>query len=1284
MLLVPFVYIIGGTFHHISVTDGLSSQQVYRICKDVEGFIWVYTAKGIDRYDGNEIRHYRLPQSVESKDNIISQTVMCNDRHGNIWIAQKNGHIYEYDRVKDIFILRIDLRRFSSRNVTLNNIFFDRQNRFFVCLSNGIFYWNFSDNSLVYWALKEQCINCIIQAQNGIYYVGTSRCVYRFSPINNKRRFLIRKMVLPIDVQVQTLLAYQQKLYVGTFSEGVFVVNQADNRTVSLDRLVPHKPIRSFTLQGRNSLLIGIDGAGIIQLNAENDKLLNHFVADEDDNNSLSGNTVSDICVDRYGNTWISTTTNGISLLNTTAFYIDRLGHEPYNVNSLASNHVNVILQDKEGNYWYGTDNGVSLYDSALHKWKHFLNNKNNPAVVLALCEDNNGHVWVGGYGIGTYCIDKQSSVIRKMKERCKYSDKGIASNYIFSIYCDGDNIWFGGINGDFSCYHISSDSYSYYPINCIGDLKPYNKDMILIAGCGGLGFFNKHTGHTVWLNRFGNTTLNYPVRCLLKTLSGEIWLATDGQGLIRYNPFRKKSVTYNTQSGLASNSVNNLIEDNLGRVWFSTEKELYYFDTRKNMIVSVNDFVNMDWGVYSSNAAVKGKNGNLTFGTTKGAFFITPFDHLCSVHKIRLIFSDFKLMYSSIRPNDKSSLLKKSIDYTSKIVLKHEQNSFSISFSAINYDLQCKILYKYQLEHFDNDWKMAKTVGAVNYMNIPSGKYTFRLRAFDKYTNKLLGERDFIIVICPPLWASWWAILLYLIILSVIGRFYIKYRKQKMNEYWINQKMDSFISFAHDIRTPLTLIKAPLGEISTEANLPQECKKAISVASHNVEKLLSMVTRLLDLQRIEARSNYLHASMYQLDDYMKSKVLEYRMTAVQKGISLNLNIELNRLSVCFDKEKMDHILDNLLSNAIKYTHEGSVNVSVKNTHKEWSIEIKDTGIGIPKEEQTNIFHEYFRADNAIRLHSGGTGIGLMITRRLVMQHHGKITFCSEENKGTTFTVIFPLNCKPGILFEEKPDNENGTDLEQKMNSPKNKALLLLAEDDSDMRNYLKYSLSIEYNVICVDDGDKALTMVKEKNPDIIISDIMMPMMNGDELCRTLKSSMDTSHIPIILLTAYGEKENIIRGLEAGANDYIVKPFDLSVLKVRIKNILFNRQQFRDMMLSANAPLNTIDYSGELDKEFLSKSMNIINKELSNPDFAINDFCRLLCMSRSSVYNKIKTLTGQGPNDFIRIVRLNKSKELLSSHKYPISEVSIMVGFSDPKYFSTCFKKQFGISPSRL
>ena len=241
-----------------------------------------------------------------------------------------------------------------------------------------------------------------------------------------------------------------------------------------------------------------------------------------------------------------------------------------------------------------------------------------------------------------------------------------------------------------------------------------------------------------------------------------------------------------------------------------------------------------------------------------------------------------------------------------------------------------------------------------------------------------------------------------------------------------------------------------------------------------------------------------------------------------------------------------------------------------------------------------------------------------------------------------------------------------------------------MAEDDVDMCNYLKDSLSIEYNVICVDDGNKVLTMVKEKNPDIIISDIMMPMMHGDELCRTLKSSMDTSHIPIILLTAYGEKENIIRGLEAGANDYIVKPFDLSVLKVRIKNILFNRQQFRDMMLSASAPLNTIDYSSELDKAFLSKSMDIINKELSNPDFAINDFCRLLCMSRSSVYNKIKTLTGQGPNDFIRIVRLNKSKELLSSHKYPISEVSIMVGFSDPKYFSTCFKKQFGISPSKL
>lgn len=509
------------------------------------------------------------------------------------------------------------------------------------------------------------------------------------------------------------------------------------------------------------------------------------------------------------------------------------------------------------------------------------------------------------------------------------------------------------------------------------------------------------------------------------------------------------------------------------------------------------------------------------------------------------------------------------------------------------------------------------------------------------------------------------------------------------MNEGRIRDKIRSFISIAHDIRTPVTLIKAPLSELEAQEGLPEQGKKTVAVAMKNVEKLMGMITQLLELQKTELHAEEcLKVSPYDIKAYLEEKMAEFHLAAMQKSVGIELEVEPDMPKVWIDREKMDHIIDNLLSNALKYTEKGVIHILVKTARKKWTIEVKDTGIGIPKEEQGNIFHEYYRAQNAMNFEETGSGIGLMITRRIVKQHHGTISFSSVEGQGTTFTVTFPQRIKASVAVEAKADGQEepqaatGAVHEETERAGKN--VLLLAEDDADMREYLVDSLSSEYKVVAVPDGGKALETAREINPDIIISDIVMPVLEGDELCRILKSSVDTSHIPIILLTALSERENIIFGLEAGANDYIIKPFDLSVLKVRIRNILQNRQHLRETVLAMDAQPEETDYTSQLDKEFLDKVMKVIEEELSDSEFSINDFCRMLGMSRTSVYNKIKTLTGQGPNDFIRIIRLNKAKELLVSRKYSIGEVANMVGFSDPKYFSTCFKKQFGTSPSKI
>lgn len=1292
LLITQTATLFAGQFKHLNIKDGLSSRQVFQINQDSEGFIWAFTPLGVDRYDGNEIRHYKLDETLEARDHILSSTMMTVDLSANIWIALKNGKIYTYNRLTDSFNLWADLSELVPAPVILNDILFPDENQILVCLSTGIYSIDMNTRVLTLAGLKGEHVNRIISGENNTFYAGTNTHIYSLKQDRNNGKLSEQHIPLPIEVRTESLYQQGNKLYVGSFSDGVYVVDLTSN-TASFLNFVPNVPVRTVIPTKNNTILIATDGAGLYEIDYYTSQLRNLYITNEDDEMSLSGNTVADVFVDSDNCFWVATYTNGISYLDSDNRHIHWIKHEKNNTNSLISNHVNVIFEDSEGDTWYGTNNGVSLHRKATNKWTHFLNDESDDStystVVLALCDDNKGNIWVGGYGIGVYLINKSSGNIRKMRHRQQNSSVGIPTDYIYSIYSEGDYVWLGGIEGEFTRYNTTTGAYTYYPINCIGDMKPGVDNSLLIAGCDGLAIFDKTTGNTVWHRTFAGNTLTYPIRCLLQSRqTGEIWLATDGEGLIRFNPQTESSKIYTTENGLASNAINSLVEDNEGRIWFNTEKELYCFDVQNNKLISMNESMDINWGFYNPNASQRLAGGILSFGTAEGVLTFEPFIDV-EEESVKLLLTDFKLLYRSVQAGTEGSLLKQAIDKTEKVKLKYAQNSFSISFSAINFNRPYKIRYEYMLENFNDTWEQSNTIRSIDYMNLSPGHYTFRVKAINKYTSEELDERALEIHIGKPFWASWTAIFMYILLAAIIAFLVIQFMRQRITEYNANEKIRAFINIAHDIRTPITLIKAPLTELQAKDELPEESKKSLSIATKNAEKLFSMVTQLLDLQKAELHPEKLKISQQDIYSYMEEKIADFQMAAQQKGLELSLDIEPGFPEVWFDRDKMNNIIDNLLSNALKYTAEGSVQVTLRHSRKRWSVRVKDTGIGIPEKEQKNLFHQFYRAGNAIDTGESGSGIGLMLTRRVIRLHHGKITFKSIENQGTTFTVVFPQKIKSYIAVKEtiKESKKEAAPIatpDEKPDTTKGKNVLLLAEDNDDMREYLADRLSKEYEVISVADGGKALQMAREINPDIIVSDVIMPILHGDELCRILKSSIETSHIPIILLTASSERESIIQGLEAGANDYIIKPFDFSVLKVRIRNILQNRQHLRETVLAAETNLNEIDYSSQLDKEFLDKAMEIIHTELSNPEFSINDFCRMLGMSRTSVYNKIKTLTDQSPNDFMRIIRLNNAKELLHSRKYSISEVSYMVGFSDPKYFSTCFKKQFGISPSKV
>ena len=813
---------------------------------------------------------------------------------------------------------------------------------------------------------------------------------------------------------------------------------------------------------------------------------------------------------------------------------------------------------------------------------------------------------------------------------------------------------------------------------------------------CGtGVAFTRNPAAIDSWTNTIGGHTFRYPVIGICVDRDGSLWIATDGEGLAVYDPQADKTRIVTDGMGIDSNSILNVTADLQGRIWFSTERSVYCYDTAKNAVMCLNDLIPMSPEAFTQCSSTLLSDGDVMFGSIDGAVKCTGPDNLSLSFSPQPVFTDFEMMNTLLRPGAGNDIITRNIDDTEKITLAHDQNSFSISYSAVNMAYPRRIRFEHMLENFDKEWISADLPGWVKYTNLSPGNYKFRVRAIDRWTGSITGEREIDVAIRRSPWLSGWALLIYAAVAAGIIYILLQNFRHRINERRFNDRFRTVVSLAHDIKTPVSLIKAPLSEVLESNQLSDANRHNILLASQNADKLHSIITQLMEIQRSdEGDKPTARFAMCDIAKHLSGKIEEYRMLASQKGIGMEFDTHIQDfptpqppnsptpISVLTDTEKLDHIIDNLLTNAVKYTARGSVTATLSISPRQWSVEISDTGIGIPASEQKRIFTEHYRASNAVNSKESGSGIGLMIVHRLVQQLGGAISFKSTEGVGSTFTLVFPtrINVRPDT--EPAPDKSapdiSSAEADDQTNT------LLIAEDDADLNAYLVKAFSDEYKVVSVPDGGKAYSTAVEINPDLVLTDLRMPVMGGDELCRRLKSSIETSHIPVILVTALSEREDIINGLEAGANDYIVKPFDMTMLKLRVRNIINGRRKLRETLVSSSGEVPDNDFTGTLDREFLDKVKEILDREMANSEYSINDFCREVGMSRTSFYNKIKVLTGTSPNDYIRIVRLNRARDLLSTRQYNVSEVSFMVGFSDPKYFSVCFKKQFGTSPSKI
>lgn len=1260
------------TYDHIGIDDGLASQRVYSMVEDQYGGMWVGIKNGVARYNGRTLHNYTLGDADKKGDTggiIIKVTKISN----SVIIAYDNkGRIFKYVEAFDRFIpiANAFTKTFSDINkngggLILKDIVADAANNLWASTSKGLFFVSF-DGKTVKRYFSEMYANTVVLY--GKYLIAcTTTGTYL---IDSKTRKILRYL---LDKNTETAFvdSKRNRLWLGTFNSGAFILDMKWWKTISTDMQtqLPHIPVRAIKILNDTTMLVGIDGSGVytVDMNGRDPQLL--WSNDDENNNVLHGNGVYDILHDSHDNVWVGSYTGGIDIAYPTGGVVTTYEHKQGIDQSLINNGVNDVIES-DGIIYFATDRGVSMLNTNTKQWAHTLYGK----VVLTMCKANNC-ILAGTYGDGVFGIAPDGTYSQLY---CT-GNGTLATNYVFSVIRDRrGSIWIGCLDGP--TVEISSDRTYQYDIQTVQCIAETPDGKIAIGTASGFHIIDPVTHKSTHYLDFDECRcrdINNYIKSILFNNDGTVWLATDGGGIYRYNTNSRKYHIITYENGLPSNNISAICFDKKGRIIASTDAGLAIVYPKTMDAININ-FINGVNREYNRMSMGKVDYGRIIFGSNNGAVCINPalIDKLSYSAKLRIssisINGEEKVDDSRLRSLHQALM-------EGCIKLTHSENSFTIAFESICYRYRNDIAFQYMLKGFDDVWSESSDNSTAQFTNLPAGKYILKVRASSHNDKRILDEQNIEIVIAEPWWNSAWAWLIYCSILGFMGYLAMKNYHGKLERKYFNEKIDFFVHAAHDIRTPLSLVLAPLSEIAKDKGISDKSRESLSIAKNNGDKLLGMIGELLDFQKADVVNNPIHLTDVNVRIVMEGVVNRFRMMAKDKNIQLEITDCPDNIFVSMDNKLGAKIFDNLLSNAIKYTTEGGkielrgyiANGSVK-------IDVKDNGIGIPEKEQKNIFKNFYRARNVVKTNIQGSGLGLMLARRITELHNGKLTFESEEGKGTTFTVTLPL---------VKDNNLSKAAVSAAIDETANSDIILFVDDNEDLRSYIKLTFSDKYKVITVENGEKALEYLNDNECDLVVSDVMMPGIQGDELCRRIKERHDTSWMPVILLTAKAGKDFIIEGLKTGADDYITKPFDTEILESKIETTLANRRRMSEYYRKrvdkiANDGHTMEEQETNDDNRFIDKATNIVISRMADTDFDIDQLCREMAMSRTLFYGKIKTLTAQTPQDFIRNIRLQRAASLLNDGK-KILDVCAICGFANSKHFSTVFKKRFGVSPSK-
>ena len=1066
-------------------------------------------------------------------------------------------------------------------------------------------------------------------------------------------------------------------------------------------------------IEGR--IWVGKDYDGIDVLEKETGKVTS-LVAHDDNGRSLPHNTIYDLYADRDGIMWVGTYKKGVS------YYSESI----FKFNMYEWGDITCIEQADENKLWLGTnDHGILLWNRFTGKAEPFWRDAEGqlPNPVVSMLKSKDGKLWVGTFNGGLYCMN--GSQVRSYKEG---AGNALASNNVWALVEDDKGrIWIASLGGGLQCLEPSSGTFETYTSNNSALLENnvtslcWGDDNTLFFGTAsqGVGMMDMRTREIKKVQgQSGSMKMsNDAVNHVYKDSRGLIWIATR-EGLNVYDVRRHLFLDLSPVAEAKGSFIAAITEDQERNMWVSTSRKVirvtvasdgkgsYLFDSRAYN--SEDGLQNCDFNQRSIKTL---HNGIIAIGGLYGVNVFAP-DHIRYNKMLpNVMFTGLSLFDEAVKVGQSYGgrvLIEKELNDVENVEFDYKQNIFSVSFASDNYNLPEKTQYMYKLEGFNNDWlTLPLGVHNVTFTNLAPGKYVLRVKAVNSDGYVGVKEATLGIVVNPPFWMSWWAYLLYTIGLVVVF-FLARYRMLKRerekfhlqqiesevakNEEINNMKFRFFTNVSHELRTPLTLIISPLEGMLKETTDELQSTR-LQLMYRNAQRLLHLVNQLLDFRKGEMSTHQLSLSEGDIISYVHSVCNSFLLMADKKHIQFSFFSGIDTFSMAFDADKVGKIVMNLLSNAFKFTPEGGrVTVMIEHvagTPDMLEIKIADTGIGISEVDKEHIFERFYQADHKGVEETTGNGIGLSLVRDFVTLHEGEVKVFDNIGTGSVFVIQFPvkhvetqvqLPPETGISIGEEEDKEIKEETREETER-KDFPLLLIVDDNEDFRIFMRYSLELRYRVKLAVNGNEAWEMMQEELPDLVISDVMMPQMDGNELCRLIKQDKRTAHIPVILLTARQNTEAKLEGLQTGADDYVTKPFNMTILVLRIRKLIeLSRYHRVTQGMIDPAPSEIVITS--LDEKLIEKAIKYVEDNMSRTELSVEELSRELGMSRVHLYKKLLQITGKTPIEFIRVIRLKRAAQLLRESQLHVSEVAFEVGFNNPKYFSRYFKDEFGILPA--